>query len=168
MHTIRAKNALSRASVRILLVAVTLALLVLASARMTRADIAHASPSFGVTSGPLFIKNNDPLAKEARNIFKNTGPAAVITKITISWPASNGNLKAIDLGGSHLMVPGTYSPPGPLVFTTFLGTAADRTVRSGAKNLQMKWHWQTGSALTGYSITFEFDGDPTHVVTLTL
>src|SRR5205823_2820549 len=87
--------------------------------------------------------------------------AATISSIVLNWPAGDGNLQQIQLGGKIIF--NTATATGPITITSFAGLEADRTIGVGiSKNLVFVF--KNNVVATGYSIDIAFtDGTSLHL-----
>ena len=64
-------------------------------------------------------------------VFNNTGASQLLTNVQITWPqGTNGNLTKITLNGATIF--NTSTGGGSLNTSSFVGTAAQRTIASGS------------------------------------
>jgi hypothetical protein len=86
----------------------------------------------------------------------NTGSVgAEISRILLTWPAANGNLREISLGGTSIWS-GNDSDPNADVSGGWSGTAANRTVPAGASR-QLTFRFQSAAqASQNYESTINF------------
>jgi hypothetical protein len=119
-----------------------------------------AVPGQNIKVGTITVKDRDVKIKLTNT---NLTAKATIQSINITWPASNGQLQQIKLGGAVIYdVPISISPA---TITQFKGTVDNRSIDKGT-TAELKFHFQNNAALTGYKITVDFG--PAGSVTINL
>jgi hypothetical protein len=108
-------------------------------------------PGQNITVGPITVKDRDVKIKLTNT---NLTAKATIYSINITWPASNGQLQQIKLGGSVIYDNPDISGPSANI-TIFKGNLNDRSIDKGHTD-ELKFHFQNNAALTGYKITVDF------------
>lgn len=116
---------------------------------------------FNVTHGAVTITSKNVTV----SLTNNSSSSTYISKITISWPHSNGQLNTIQIQNPNKNIFTTNTNPTSLTTSTFVGTQADRTFNSGStRNFVLQF--QNNAAPSGYTISIEFDGNPANVVNI--
>lgn len=102
--------------------------------------------------------------RDVKVTLTNTGSAATLTKVEVTWPvATNGKLQQVLLGGKVI-----YDKPdlavSPATIVALQGSAADQTIGAGVAK-ELKVHFEKNGALAPYVIRVWFGAQ---VITITL